>query len=198
MITGLLFSILLAQTGFANEITPPAQVKSCVACHDIDGGAADDDSIPKIASLGDTYFRKELSAFSKKLRHENMAPMMYTVISPSTKDSDLDIIVAYFAQQNQKPSTAADSALAAKGKIIYEQGLPAKGVMPCTACHGDKGLADFNIPRIAGQNIGYQLAQFEAYTKQTRQDLDSKMMTKMILNLSIDELTALANYINSL
>ncbi len=198
MVVVILFSVLLAQTGFANQKQEPVQVKKCVMCHETDGGSSSDDTVPKIAGLGDTYFRKAMFSFLKKKRKEPTASMMYKVISSSTSDADLDIIVDYFSHQEPVPAPVADPALAAKGKIIYDEGLPAKGIIACAACHGDRGDANFSIPRIAGQNISYQLTQFDAFTQQTRKDVDSKMMARMILNLTTDELTALAHYINTL
>jgi cytochrome c553 len=88
MMKALLFTALLAQVASialaadgAGTSPAPPQVKGCVGCHGVDGGAMDedDDTTPRISGLGDGYFAKSMYAYLRKARHDEAATYMYKV-----------------------------------------------------------------------------------------------------------------------
>jgi len=84
---------------------------------------------------------------------------------------------------------------------VYRSGVKRKKIAACTACHLPAGegnnLAGF--PALAGQWPEYTMAQLRAFRQGDRHnDGDSKMMRQTAMDLSDDEIEAVASYIYGL
>ena len=64
----------------------------------------------------------------------------------------LTLICDALPSREPAPGRVEDASLAAKGKELFDKGLPERGIPACASCHGAnaEGVADF--PRLAGQH----------------------------------------------
>ena len=81
----------------------------------------------------------------------------------------------------------------AKGAELVKTG-GANKTIACAICHGEKleGLAD--VPRIAGLHPAYIARQLYAFQTGTNHSVSSALMKKVVVNLSADDILAIAAY----
>jgi cytochrome c553 len=82
----------------------------------------------------------------------------------------------------------------AKGAALVKTGGSNKTIA-CGICHGDslEGLAD--VPRIAGLHPAYIARQLYAFQTGTNHSVSSALMKKVVVNLTADDILAIAAYV---
>ena len=80
-----------------------------------------------------------------------------------------------------------------KGEALVKNGAGGKTIQ-CAICHGDKleGLGD--VPRIAGLHPAYVARQLYAFQTGTNHSVSSALMKKVVVNLTADDILAIAAY----
>lgn len=199
-----MFRLGLAIVLWATSVTAlaegdPARGKelnaTCVACHGTDGNSAAG-SFPSIAGQQYKYLLKQLEEIQSG---ERAAPLM-TGILDNMSAQDLQDLAAFYAEQTPKGG-AADPALAELGETIYLAGIVRKGIAACTACHLPNGRGNnaAKFPALAGQWPEYTIAQLKAFRSGARHnDGDGKMMRTVAMDLSDEEIEAVASYLYGL
>ena len=91
-----------------------------------------------------------------------------------------------------------DKALAAKGKVIYEDGIVGTAVPACSGCHGNDGAGDDKYPRIAGQHMAYSHKQLQAFKSGERTNDVKGVMGAIAKRMNDAEMQAVAHYVASL
>ncbi len=89
----------------------------------------------------------------------------------------------------------------AKGKTIYDDGVPEANVAACAACHGPDAKGRDEIPRLAGQIFQYTVKQLTSWGKERGQGTavdTSAIMAPTAHNLTPSQIAALAAYVSSL
>ena len=163
-----------------------AKAQACAACHGADGNP----TMPEMPSLaGQTwrYLYIQLRDF-KEGRRSN--PLMTPMAQPLSRE-DMIAIANFYAAQALKPSTfKVDEAKAARGKAKSEETL-------CTMCHlgGFKGQNE--IPRVAGQQYEYIVAQLKAFKARTRTN-DAGTMTSVAQTLNEADIENLGHFLTGL
>jgi cytochrome c553 len=118
-------------------------------------------------------------------------------ISRGLSDEQIEGVAEYFGALpavSGRPSS--NPALAAKGKEIYENGVPEPHrVIKCIECHGEVGAGTNNVPRLAGQHPGYIALQLRYYHNELR---INKLMNRNVKNITDDEIEAVTEYISTL
>jgi cytochrome c553 len=170
----------------------------CQECHGVDGHGAGHSNGPegKFAKLGGQhpeYLIKQIRNFqSGERKHDVM-----TVVARHLEDADLVDIVAYFA--SQRPMQGDGTGDKPVGRQLYQQGDPARGVMACASCHGDKGQGGLQGgvigPVIGGQEWRYLDKQLRDWRSGDRRNSPGGVMNQVMKNLTDDELQALADYV---
>jgi len=163
----------------------------CAACHGVDGNSADP-KIPKLAGMDQEYLLRQLRAFaSGKRRDEAMSGIIAGI------DQKLFArLAAYYGKQQPLPGKVSDPQLAARGKVLYEDGNTESGVPACAGCHQPDGKGNARFPRVAGQHQAYSLKQLMDY-KSGRRATDP-LMTTVAKRLKDDEIKALVEYMAGL
>lgn len=158
----------------------------CAACHGADGNASRPD-VPTLAGQPRQFLVMSLFMFREGQRkNEQMTPFVAQL-----SNADLNDLAQYFAAQ--KPASPQRSRPQA------DQLAKARGVTErnnCGACHQPTFIGQQHIPRLAGQNKDYLLAQLKAFKASTRADLDGTM-TSAAQGLALDELELLADYLST-
>ncbi len=172
-----------------------ALVVACGACHGPDGNSPAG-AFPNIGGQHYNYLLKQLNDIKSGARP---APLMAGQLDSMTAQN-LEDIAAYFAA---KPIArgAADPALVERGETIYRAGIARKNVAACTACHmpNGKGNNAAKFPVLSGQWEEYTVSQLKMFRSGTRtNDGESHMMRTVAMDLSDEEIAAVASYIRGL
>ena len=163
-----------------------AKAQVCAACHGADGNSP----MPEVPSLaGQTwrYLYIQLRDF-KEGRRSN--PQMTPMAQPLSRE-DMIAVANFYAAQPLKPKPfPVDEAKAKLGKAKSEETL-------CTMCHLGGFLGQNEIPRVAGQNYQYIVAQLKAFKDRTRTN-DAGNMTSVARTLSDKDIENLGHYLTGL
>jgi cytochrome c553 len=160
----------------------------CTACHGADGnGNSAMPEVPILAGQTWRYLYIELRDF-KEGRRSN--PIMSPMAQPLSRDDMIDV-ANYFASLPLRPQDfKVDENKAKLGKAKADETL-------CTMCHLGGFLGQNEIPRVAGQNYQYIVAQLKAFKDRTRTN-DAGNMTAVSRTLSDEDIENLGHYLAGL
>lgn len=163
-----------------------AKAQACAACHGADGNAVSPEW-PSLAGQTWRYLFIQLRDF-KEGRRTNalMAPM----VAPLSRDDMINIANFYAAQPLKPAAFQVDEAKARLGKAKADETL-------CTMCHLGAFKGQNEIPRVAGQNYAYVVAQLKAFKARTRTN-DAGSMTSVAQTLSEADIDHLGHYLAGL
>jgi cytochrome c553 len=163
-----------------------AKAQACAACHGADGNSPTG-AIPSLAGQTWRYVYQQLRDF-KEGRRSN--PVMAPLVAPLSREDMMDIANFYAAQPLRPAAFTVDEAKARLGKAKADETL-------CTMCHQGGLLGQNEIPRLAGQNYAYLVAQLKAFKERTRTN-DAGTMTSVARTLSDADIENVAQYIAGL
>lgn len=188
-----LFAILMSYYAHG-DFSMPVSAKSCTLCHGPTGSPSTD-VVPRIAGLPKAYIVEELLAYKNGLRHNKDASFMTPEVKKMTQ-GEISEVAKYYSEQHPRIlPDLANPELMAKGKKIFEEGIPEKGVVSCNGCHSADGTEIFGPP-IARQYSFYFVRQIEAFQTGTRKNATT--MPDLVKMLDIDSAVALGHYLESL
>ncbi len=129
-------------------------VNLCSTCHG-PRGISTSPEFPILAAQRRGYLESQIDAFRKKTRSEKDAHDFMWGIAGNLDEAIIAGIAAYYSEQPPAPGRTSDPTLVAKGKELFDKGVPERGIPACMSCHGAnaEGMADF--PRLAGQHAKY-------------------------------------------
>ncbi|HEY8586362.1 MAG TPA: c-type cytochrome [Rhodanobacter sp.] len=173
-----------------------AKAAVCGACHGMDGNSADP-QYPKLAGQSEQYIVQQLTSFKAGQRQN---PIMMGMAAPLSTQ-DMHDIGAYFAGKTSRPGVA-DQALVEHGQTLFRQGDSTRDIPACMACHSidGRGNPGAKYPQLAGQHAQYIEATLKAWHDGTSwgDDAHSRIMPVIAKQLSAEDITALASYIEGL
>jgi cytochrome c553 len=128
-------------------------------------------------------------------------PEMVGIVA-TMSDQDIQDIAAWFSSQTNNGGVADESAVFL-GQRIYRAGNAETGVPACMSCHGPGGEGNplAGYPALAGQHSMYiskMLTGFRMGFNWGDDDAPSEVMNGAALQLSKEEIEAVANYIQGL
>jgi cytochrome c553 len=167
-------------------------VRNCTWCH---GASAQGVSMaPRLAGQRADYLANELEAFASHQRDEFLSTkyMWYATahLDPSTARN----LAEYFSALPPESAKDGDSALAAEGRILFENGVPNENIAACQACHGPEAQGVREIPRLSGLSYGYLKRRLEDWSR--GRDTWGTSMPKVARSLSPNQIAALASYLS--
>lgn len=168
-------------------------VNLCSTCHG-PRGISTSPEFPILAAQREGYLEAQIDAFRKRTRAEKDAHDFMWGIAGNLDEPIIGAIAAYYAAQPPAPGRSDDPALVAKGKELFDKGVPERGIPACMACHGAdaSGVADF--PRLAGQHAKYVVKQLNFIQSLVRA---APVMHGIVKDLAPAEIQALAAYVQS-
>jgi cytochrome c553 len=181
----------------AASVDPAAAKKAvelCSTCHGPYGISASPD-FPILAAQRPGYLEAQIEAFRSHTRAEKDAHDIMWGIAGDLDPAIIKGIAQYYAVQPPAPGRVQDPAAFAKGKEVYDKGVPSRDIPPCATCHGPDaaGLADF--PRLAGQHASYIVKQLNYIQRLVR---TAPVMHGIIKDLTPAEMQAVAVYVQSM
>lgn len=179
--------------------TPSIVTQTCAACHG-PRGVSIAPTFPNLAGQNYGYLLKSLESFRDgSWKAATMSGIIATV--PVASDHrNIKALAAYFSAQpllGPNPVAAKPGAAAVKaGYKLYFEGDPEARVPSCAACHLSSGLGDapMAVPRLAGQNAAYVVAELQNFAKGKRPSPDH-VMTTIASRLTPEEMQDVAAYV---
>lgn len=190
---GLAMAVLAVQAHAQGDAAAgKTKTESCAGCHGEDGNAAAP-MFPKLAGQHASYLTRQLREFKSGKRVD---PTM-NAMAASLSDADIADIGAWYAQHKIKPEPAEKNEL---GQKIYRNGIPAKQIPACAACHGPKGEGNpsAGYPLLGGQYSSYVGKILHDYKAVERSSDPNEIMRTIANRLSTDEINAVSDYVSGL
>jgi cytochrome c553 len=166
----------------------------CGTCHGPDGNSTNP-MFPRLAGQHAGYIVRQLKFFKDQSRADPYAIAYMWGMASGLSDDTLDALAQYYARQKTGPGKSHDPATIARGRDIFEHGIPSQGVPACAACHGTDALGSDQYPRLAGQHAEYILKQLGSFQSNMR---NIAVMHGVAQNLRSPEMKAVADYLESL
>ncbi len=180
----------------ANPAVSPAvtAVQVCSNCHGVDGNSVSP-NFPRLAGQIPGYLVSQLENFRSHQRSDPPGFEYMWGISHHLTDAQIAGLAEYFAQQKPTANAPVNAATMAAGKLIFENGVPAKEAAPCMACHGPGAQGMGPFPRLAGQHQDYLVKQLHVFQEtEGRPGTPMKQITHL---LSDEEMQAVAGYLQA-
>jgi len=195
-------ALALAGTGHAEDTHAAAvsqkdvhaKMQYCEVCHGPSArGFVGYYPVPRLAGQQVAYLENQLKGFSERKRANNIMFNVGHVLSPAM----MTALATGFHELNPPPLRDAPIELAAEGKKIFTEGVPAADVPPCAGCHGEDAKGNDQFPRLAGQIYPYVVKQLTDWTKERHEEA-SEIMQPIAHSLTPAQIKAVAAYVNSL
>lgn len=168
-------------------------VNLCSTCHG-PRGISTSPEFPILAAQRKGYLEAQIDAFRNKTRAEKDAHDFMWGIAGNLDASIIGEIAAYYAGQPPARGHSDDPALVAKGKELFDKGLPERGIPACMACHGADATGRDAFPRLAGQHAKYVIKQLNYIQSLVRA---APVMHGIVKDLAPAEIQAVAAYVQS-
>ena len=188
-------TLLSAQT-IPPDIQKAAEEKAvnlCSTCHG-PRGISTSSEFPILAAQRKGYLAAQIDAFRKQARAEKDAHDFMWGIAGQLDEKIINGIAAYYAAQPPAPGRTDDPALVAKGKELFDKGLPDRAIPACATCHGANGEGIDDFPRLAGQHAKYVAKQLTYIQTLTR---TAPVMHGIVKDLTPSEMQAVAAYVQA-
>jgi cytochrome c553 len=163
-----------------------AKAQVCAACHGNDGNSTNP-AVPSLAGQPAQAIATQLFQFREGNRkNEQMSPM-----AANLSNAEMNNLAAYYASiRPAPPARRTAPANAAAGPELAKK-------FNCVQCHGPNMRGQQHIPRIAGQQYDYVLAQLKLFKAGKRADMDGNM-TSAAQQLGDKDIEVLADYVSGL
>ena len=178
--------------------TMEERVKACTSCHGQQGRGVDNVYFPRLAGKPVVYLYNQLISFRNGTRQ--YAPM--NSLLAYLPDPYLYKMAEYFSAQKQpfrQPATPAVSAqVLLQGQSIVNQGVAARQIPACNACHGTAlGGREPGIPGLLGLRADYISAQLGSWRNGVRRAQPPDCMKVIATTLKEPEIAAVSAWLAS-
>ena len=180
----------------AASINPAAAKKAvelCSTCHGPYGISTSPD-FPILAAQREGYLEAQIEAFRSHTRAEKDAHDIMWGIAGDLDPAIIKGIAQYYAAQPPAPGRVQDPAAIARGREVYDKGVPARGIPACATCHGPDANGQSIFPRLAGQHASYVVKQLNYIQSLVRA---APVMHGIVKDLTPEEIRAVAYYVQS-
>jgi cytochrome c553 len=187
-ISVLTISLLLSGPLLADDLP----VRDCGWCHGMSGqGSA---KAPRLAGQRAAYIVNQVRAFKTHKRGGVLwvKYMWYATahLDPLTARE----LAAYFSALPAEAARDGESDLVAKGRAIFENGVPDENIPACQACHGPAAQGVREIPRLGGLSYYYVRRRLEDWGQGL--DASGTPMPRIAASLSPMQIDALASFMS--
>jgi cytochrome c553 len=146
-------------------------VQVCASCHGVNG-QSQSPMVPILAGQQREYLVNQLKDYRDRTRSNKYAVQYMWGMAESLTDKQIQELADYFSMQvPAKPigRNNSDPQLA-RGKEIFEKGIPAKDVVQCNSCHGPSGNGMATFPKISGQHAHYLTQQLNVWKEPAQKE----------------------------
>lgn len=139
-------------------------VQVCASCHGVNG-QSQSPMVPNLAGQQREYLVNQLQDYRDHTRSNKYAVQYMWGMASSLTDKQIQELADYFSKQMpvKAINRSANGSNLARGKEIFEKGIPEQGVIQCNSCHGPSGEGMATFPRLAGQKAYYLTQQLNVW-----------------------------------
>ena len=168
----------------------------CSNCHGLDGNSVSP-VFPRLAGQQPDYIVNQLNNFRSHQRSDPPGYQYMWGLSRHLSDEQIAGLAEYYSKQvaRRAPAVDRDEQKLARGKAIFENGLPEEAVIACSACHGPSGQGLAAFPRLAYQHSDYLIKQLDVF--QFTQGRPGTPMETIVYPLTGSDKTAIAAYLQA-
>lgn len=140
------------------------RLEVCTRCHGAPGAAAPISIVPQLSGQSRAYLERALRDYADGRRPSGYMQLVAAMLD----DDEMRELAAAYADRPppRAPPPAAPAELLRRGEAIAREGLPAKGVPACLACHVDAGNPAF--PQVLGLSSRYIEQQLRLFREGKR------------------------------
>lgn len=169
----------------------------CSLCHGVDGRSTSP-NFPNLAAQQPTYFITQMKGFRDHSRVDPAGFEYMWGLSRSLTDDQIKALADYYAAQTAaSPGSAGDPAVVARGKVVFETGVPEKNITACIACHGPQAQGNEQFPRLAHQHADYLVKQLKVFQR-TDERPEGSIMKTIAHDLTPENMADVAAYLQEL
>jgi cytochrome c553 len=162
----------------------------CVACHAADGSSADP-SIPGLAGQSAFAIYKQLRDYKSDARANDMM----SPVAQNLDDAQMADVAAYYSRLVRSDLDPLHPSFEGPEiEALVEQGDSARGVPPCSACHGAMAGGPIETPTLTGQSPQYVTATLKAFAEGQRRNDIYQRMRGIAAKLTPQEMALLGAY----
>jgi len=180
-------------TASINPAAAKKAVELCSTCHGPYGISTSPD-FPILAAQREGYLEAQIDAFRSHTRAEKDAHDIMWGIAGNLDPAIIKGIAQYYAAQTPAPGRVQDPSAIARGREVYDKGVPARGIPACATCHGPDANGQSIFPRLAGQHASYVVKQLNYIQSLVRA---APVMHGIVKDLTPEEIQAVAYYVQS-
>jgi len=193
---GLKTAILAVTVSAVSTVSASAEsaaVRNCTWCHGT--GAQGYTVAPRLAGQRPQYIISQIRSFHEHTRDNPFSRQyMWSAVAALSPNATRDL-ANYFASIPPRPANDGDSALVARGRAIFMDGIPEANIVSCYACHGPNAEGVRDIPRLGGLAYFYIKARLEQWGAGYHSTSGSPM-PMVATHLGPEEVEALASYLS--
>lgn len=156
----------------------------CANCHGANGTSTLPE-VPNLAGQNSLYLLEQMQRFVDGRRKD---PFMGGMIRAMTEYERMDVVM-FLSGQKVVVAPSESPALVARGKTLYGQ--------ICFRCHGEQGMGDARIPRLAGQQKSYLVRSLKRYRDGTGERIEP-LMAANTRHLTDEDIGALAAFLGTM
>jgi cytochrome c553 len=184
---------MIVSSAFPAWAGEAASVRNCTWCHGT--SAQGFSTAPRLAGQRRQYLETELVSFHQHTRDNPFSKQfMWGAVAALNPRVAHDLSI-YFSTLPAKAARDGERELAAKGKAIYELGVPEANVVSCLVCHAPNGEGVRGFPRLAGLSYFYLKRRLAEWGQGYHSSAQSPM-PQVASTLSPDQIDALASYLS--
>ncbi len=169
-------------------------LQSCATCHGINGKSVSP-TFPNLAAQMPAYIEAQLKAFKQQTRSDPDAQAYMWGMASQLSENVIQELAEYFSKQPGTVGKARDPVLVARGKQVFEEGVPALQIPACATCHGAHAQGMATFPRLAGQHSPYLLKQLLVIQSALR---TAPVMHGVVKDLTKEQIEAVVAYLESI
>jgi len=164
------------------------RLEVCARCHGVPGAVPPIAIVPQLSAQSRTYLERALHDYADGRRPSGYMQLIAAMLDD---DERRDLAAAYAETTAPPRATAqpAEAELLRRGEAIAREGLPAKGVPACLACHIEARNPAF--PQVLGLSADYIEQQLRLFREGKRNATSyGPIMTAVASRLSDGDMAA--------
>ena len=174
---------------------PQSVQQSCMVCHGQTGENTIYPIVPRLNGQLVQYLACQLKQFKKHTRADQNAQIYMWPVAQALDQQEIQSLAKYYAAQSPMHSASSPRPGVSAGKQIFLQGIAAKGIPACMACHTVNATGMGTFPRLAGQRYEYLVQQLEYMHAGSRAN---PIMQPIAEKLTIRQMRDVAAYLSGL
>jgi len=167
--------------------------RNCTWCH---GASAQGYApAPRLAGQRRQYIENQLWRFIERRRDNPFSKLYMWHAAANVSSQAVRYLADYFSTLHPKAADDGNKQLVAKGRTIFQDGVPSSNIVACAACHGPQAQGIRQIPRLGG--LAYSYLRRRLWQWHVGYDRSAgHPMPDVTSRLSAKQIAALASYLS--